>query len=206
MADIQHHWDDVYQNKAADTVSWYQARPDTSLMFIADSRLPLDAPLIDVGGGASTLVDHLLNQGYADITVLDISTHALAQAQARLGAHAQQVRWIVNDVSRFEPARTYALWHDRAVFHFLTDDLARAAYVAALRRSLAPDGVAILATFAADGPTRCSGLDVARYDADALYAWFADDFERMAIGRDAHMTPWGATQAFTYLRMRRRAT
>src|SRR5215469_2280359 len=107
MADIQHHWDEVYESKAADAVSWYQARPDTSLMFIADSRLPLDAPLIDVGGGASTLVDHLLDQGYADITVLDISAHALAKAQARLGAHAHQVRWIVNDVVRFRPSCTY---------------------------------------------------------------------------------------------------
>lgn len=203
MTDVRPHWEQVYANKAADAVSWYQPRPDTSLGFIADSGIAHDAPLIDVGGGASTLVDHLLHRGHVDVTVLDISSHALAQAQARLGALAQRVHWLVEDVTRFAPSRPYTLWHDRAVFHFLTEDAARASYVAALRRSLAPGGIVVLATFAPDGPTRCSGLDVARYDAQMLCATLGDDFECMATGRDMHVTPWGSSQAFTYLRLRR---
>ncbi|GGA30128.1 class I SAM-dependent methyltransferase [Dyella nitratireducens] len=206
MADTRHHWEQVYETKSADAVSWYQTHPDTSLTFIAASQLPLDAPLLDVGGGASTLVDHLLELGYTDVSVLDIASHALSQSQARLGAaKAQRVHWLVDDVTRFAPSRHYALWHDRAVFHFLTDDALKAAYLAALRRSLALGGSVIMATFAADGPTRCSGLDVARYDADSLYALFGDDFERLADGRDMHVTPWGSDQAFTYLHLRRRS-
>jgi len=205
MSDTQRHWDQVYASKAAEAVSWYQARPDMSLAFIADSGVAHDAPVIDVGGGASTLVDHLLAQGFTDLTVLDLAAPALAQAQARLGAgRAGQVRWLVEDVTRFSPSRRYALWHDRAVFHFLTDDAARAAYGEAVRRGLAPGGTVIVATFAADGPSRCSGLDVSRYDADALSRHFGNDFECRATERELHVTPWGATQAFTYLRLRRR--
>jgi SAM-dependent methyltransferase len=205
MPDTRHHWEQVYTTKTADAVSWYQPHPETSLALIADSQLPHDAPLLDVGGGASTLVDHLLDAGYTDISVLDIAASALSQARARLGADkAQRVHWLVDDVTRFTPSRRYALWHDRAVFHFLTDDALRTAYVAALRRSLAPGGTLIIATFALDGPVRCSGLDVVRYDADGLHACLGDDFERMASGREMHLTPWGAEQAFTYLRLRRR--
>jgi len=200
------HWDQVYGSKSAEAVSWYQPRPDTSLQFIADSRLPLDAALLDVGGGASTLVDHLLALGHTDVSVLDIAPHALAQSQARLGADkAQQVHWLVEDATRFAPARRYALWHDRAVFHFLTDATARTAYLDALRRSLAPGGSVVMATFAPDGPARCSGLEVARYDAQALYALFGDAFEPMAAAREIHLTPWGSSQAFTYVRLRRQA-
>ncbi|HUB89858.1 MAG TPA: class I SAM-dependent methyltransferase [Dyella sp.] len=206
MSDARQHWDQVYDTKSADAVSWYQPRPDISLQFIADSELPLDAPLLDVGGGASTLVDHLLALGHSDVSVLDLASHALAQSQARLGAaKAQQVHWLVDDVTRFAPARRYALWHDRAVFHFLTGEAARRAYLHALHRSLAPGGTVIMATFASDGPTRCSGLDVARYDADALCALFGEAFEQMATGRDIHLTPWGSSQAFTYVRLRRQA-
>jgi SAM-dependent methyltransferase len=204
MVGTHQHWEQVYQSKPADTVSWYQRHPQTSLQYIAESQVPLDAPLVDVGGGASTLVDHLLDRGYSDLSVLDIAPQALTQAQVRLGARARQVHWLTEDLIRFAPARRYALWHDRAVFHFLLDAEAKAAYLAAARRSLAPGGALILATFAADGPARCSGLDVARYDADALYAWFEADFERMANGGETHVTPWGSEQAFTYLRLRRR--
>ncbi|MFC3652930.1 class I SAM-dependent methyltransferase [Dyella humi] len=205
MSDTRQHWEQVYQSKAADAVSWYQAHPTTSLAFIADSALALDSPIIDVGGGASTLVDHLLELGYSNVTVLDISAPALLQAQARLGASkARQVHWLPEDVTRFAPSRSYALWHDRAVFHFLTDAAARGDYIATVRRSLAPGGTVIVATFAADGPDRCSGLQVTRYDADTLWALFGSEFERVATGRDMHVTPWGSTQAFTYLRLRRR--
>jgi trans-aconitate methyltransferase len=204
MSDIRQHWEQVYRSKSADAVSWYQVRPATSLAFIADSGIALDAPVIDVGGGASTLVDHLLERGHSDITVLDISTPALLQAQARLDIEkARQVHWLAEDVTRFAPSRRYALWHDRAVFHFLVDETAQASYVAAVQRSLAPGGSVVLATFAADGPDRCSGLQTARYGADTLAALFGDGFQRMADGRDVHVTPWGTTQAFTYLRLRR---
>jgi SAM-dependent methyltransferase len=205
MNDTRQHWEHVYQSKSAEAVSWYQAHPTTSLAFIADSGVALDAPIIDVGGGASTLVDHLLALHYSDVTVLDISVPALLQTQARLGAtKARQVHWVAEDITRFAPSRQYALWHDRAVFHFLTDDAARAAYIAAVRRSLAPGGTVIVATFAADGPDRCSGLPVARYDADTLHALLGSEFERMADTRDVHVTPWGVTQAFMYLHLRRR--
>lgn len=204
MNDTRQHWEQVYQSKAADAVSWYQAHPTTSLAFIAHSGLALDAPIIDVGGGASTLVDYLLERGHSDVTVLDISAPALLQAQARLGAaKARQVHWLAEDVTRFAPLRSYALWHDRAVFHFLVDDAARNSYIATVRRSLATGGTVVLATFAVDGPDRCSGLQVARYDADTLYELFGSGFERMATWRDVHITPWGSTQAFMYLRLRR---
>jgi len=205
MVDPRHHWEQVYETKSADAVSWFQTRPNTSLAFIADSGLALDAPLIDVGGGASTLVDYLLDLGHTDVSVLDISSRALAQAKARLGAtRARRVHWLVHDVQRFMPARHYALWHDRAVFHFLTSAAAKSAYVDAVLRSVAPGGTVIVATFAADGPNQCSGLEVARYDADTLSKQFGSEFERMASARDVHVTPWGSIQAFTYLRLRRR--
>ncbi|GLQ95003.1 class I SAM-dependent methyltransferase [Dyella acidisoli] len=205
MVDPRHHWEQVYETKTADAVSWFQTRPNTSLAFIADSGIALDAPLIDVGGGASTLVDHLLDLRHTDVSVLDISSRALAQTKARLGVtKARRVHWLVQDVTHFAPTRRYALWHDRAVLHFLTDESVRSAYVEAVRRSVAPGGTVILATFAANGPTQCSGLQVARYDADALSALFGSEFERMAAARDMHVTPWGSTQAFTYLRLRRR--
>ena len=205
MVDVRRHWEQVYESKTADAVSWFQARPNTSLAFIADGGLSPDAPMIDVGGGASTLVDHLLDLGYTNLSVLDISAQALAQAKARLGvARARRVHWLVQDVTRFVPPQPYALWHDRAVFHFQTDEAARSAYLTALRRSVAPGGTVIVATFATDGPTQCSGLKVARYDANTLSALFGSEFERMATARDMHVTPWGSIQAFTYLRLRRR--
>jgi SAM-dependent methyltransferase len=205
MVDVRRHWEQVYETKTADAVSWFQARPNTSLTFVADSGLSPAAPVIDVGGGASTLVDHLLDLGYANVSVLDISAPALAQAKARLGAaRARKVHWLVQDVTRFVPPQPYALWHDRAVFHFLTDEAAKSAYLAAVRRSVAPGGTVILATFAADGPTQCSGLQVTRYNANTLSALFGSEFERMATARDMHVTPWGSIQAFTYLRLRRR--
>lgn len=204
MTDIPRHWDEVYQHKPAHAVSWYQARPDQSLAFIRDSQISPDAPLIDVGGGASTLVDHLLDRHYTDVTVLDISPYGLTQAQTRLGRErARQVQWITQDITQFQPTRRYALWHDRAVLHFLTDAAARAAYVAALERSVAPGGSVIVATFADDGPARCSGLDIARYDAAALRALFGHGYTCLAEARDIHVTPWGSSQAFIYVRLRR---
>ncbi|MBU6199891.1 MAG: methyltransferase domain-containing protein, partial [Xanthomonadaceae bacterium] len=194
----------VYTSKAADAVSWYQAQPRISLDLIAATKLPLDAPLIDVGGGASLLVDRLLTQGRNPLSVLDISATALASARARLGADAAKVRWIEADVREFAPAQRYDLWHDRAVFHFLTDPADRAAYMAALRRSLNPRGHVVMATFALDGPARCSGLDVAHYDAASLHAEFGADFEMRESRREIHLTPTGAEQRFTWVHLRLR--
>ncbi len=207
MTEPQDYWQHVYRTKAADRVSWYQALPEASLALIADSAVARDAPIIDVGGGASTLVDHLLAGGYTDLTVLDLSGEALAKSRARLGVeHAARVSWIAADVTRFEPSHRYFLWHDRAVFHFLSTEAARSAYLAAVRRSLTPGGAVVLATFALDGPARCSGLDVVRYDAAAIMAVFGAGFELLDARVDAHVTPSGSSQPFTCVRLRYSST
>lgn len=203
-AETQTHWNRVYTIRAAEAVSWYQAQPRISLELIASASLPLDAPIIDVGGGASVVVNRLLERGRTALSVLDISAAVLATARARLGANASKVRWIETDVRAFAPAQRYDLWHDRAVFHFLTDPADRAAYMAALRRSLNPRGHVVIATFALDGPPRCSGLDVAHYDAASLHAEFGADFERVESRRETHITPAGAEQRFTWMHLQLR--
>lgn len=203
-SETQTHWNRVYTTKATDAVSWYQVQPKISLELIAAAKLPLHAPIIDVGGGASLLVDCLLAQDRSALSVLDISASALAGARARLGAGAAKVGWIEADVREFAPAQRYDLWHDRAVFHFLTDPAERAAYMAALRRSLNPRGHVVIATFALDGPARCSGLDVAHYDAASLHAQFGADFELLDARRETHITPNGSEQRFTWAHLRMR--
>jgi trans-aconitate methyltransferase len=200
----QDHWNRVYTTRAVDAVSWYQAQPKISLELIAAADLPFDAPIIDVGGGASVLVDCLLAQGRSELSVLDISAAALANSRARLGADAARVRWIEADVCEFAPPQRYALWHDRAVFHFLIDPADRERYMSALGRSLKPRAHVVAATFAPDGPARCSGLDVARYDAATLHAQFDDDFELLGSRRETHVTPAGAEQRFTWVHLRMR--
>lgn len=197
------HWDRVYSGMAAEAVSWYQEHADRSLGLIRRAGVPLDAPLIDVGGGASTLVDDLLAANYRDITVLDLSDAALATARTRLGDRAGSVRWLTADVTTASlPAHAYALWHDRAVFHFLTAPEDRRAYVKQVLRSVRPGGHVIVATFAEDGPLRCSGLPVMRYDAAGLHAEFGDAFELVEHERELHRTPSGATQPFTWCHCR----
>lgn len=202
--ETQNHWNRVYTTKATDAVSWYQARPRVSLELIAAAPLPVSAPIIDIGGGASKLVDCLLDAGHTALTMLDISGAALDAARKRLGARAGSVRWIEADVREFAPPLRYDLWHDRAVFHFLTDPADRAAYMAALRRSLNPHAHVVIATFALDGPPRCSGLDVARYDAASLRAEFGTDFEMLESRRETHVTPAGSEQRFTWVHLRLR--
>lgn len=202
--ETQDHWNRVYTTRAVDAVSWYQAQPRISLELIAAADLPVDAPIIDIGGGASVLVDCLLAQGRSALSVLDVSAAALANSRARLGANAAKVQWIEADVREFEPPQRYALWHDRAVFHFLTDPADRERYMAAMRRSLKPRAHVVVATFALDGPARCSGLDVARYDAATLHAQFGDDFELLDSRRETHITPAGAEQRFTWIHLRLR--
>ncbi|QDL99423.1 class I SAM-dependent methyltransferase [Rhodopseudomonas palustris] len=198
------HWQNVYATKGEQDVSWFQDTPTISLDLIAALSLPPEAAILDVGGGASRLVDHLLDLGRRDLTVLDLSEAALATTRDRLGPRAAAIRWIVADVTRWTPERSYAVWHDRAAFHFLTAEADRAAYRDRLLRAVAPDGYAVVGTFAFDGPERCSGLPVARYDADGLQSQFAPEFEMTDSRRDIHATPWGAEQRFQFATFRRR--
>jgi SAM-dependent methyltransferase len=193
------HWDQVYHTKPATGVSWYAPHLQRSLELIERAVDGSDARVIDVGGGASTLVDDLLDRGYRDVTVLDLSEQALAVAKARLGARAHGVTWIAADATTAElPAARYDVWHDRAVFHFLTDEGARRRYVASVRRSVRPGGHVIVATFGPQGPERCSGLDIVRYDADALHGEFGAAFLKVDSLREVHTTPWGTEQELVY--------
>ncbi len=193
------HWDEVFETKSVDEVSWYEPDPATS------GRLLEDAPgsVIDVGAGASTLVDKLLAAGRSDVTLLDISREALEVTRARLGDRAGLVTFVVADLREWEPDRQFDAWHDRAVFHFLTVTEERGRYVDLLTRAVRPGGSAVIATFAEDGPTQCSGLPTARYRATELADLFAPDFELVHDERTTHATPWGAEQPFTWVRLRR---
>lgn len=197
------HWQAVYRTKGEAEVSWFQERPATSLDLIGRAAGGTGAAVLDVGGGASRLVDHLLAAGYGDLTVLDIAEAALAAAQARLGSLAGRVDWIAADITRWTPLRQWDVWHDRAVFHFLTSAADRAAYVRALTAALPIGGQAIIAPFAPDGPERCSGLPIRRYDAAALAAEVGPGFVLVQTIGEGHVTPGGAVQKFQFCRFRR---
>ncbi len=198
MSDRQAHWEDVYTSRGANEVSWYQREPVVSLELVAAAGVGLDAPVIDVGGGASVLVDRLRAAGHQDVTVLDVAGQALAASRSRLGPDAEAVHWIEADLLDWRPARRYRLWHDRAVFHFLTAAADRARYRALLRDALAPDAYLILGVFAADGPDHCSGLPTERYSAERLAGEF-DELRVVRAVREEHATPAGAVQPFTWL-------
>ena len=198
------HWEQVYTDKAVHETSWHQANPLPSLSMISAAASADTPSLIDIGGGASLLVDHLLGLGYRDLSVLDIAGAALAQARQRLGPAAAQVEWIESDVTKFEPERTWEIWHDRAAFHFLTDAADRRRYIAVLRRALAEDGQAIIAAFAPDGPSRCSGLEVVRYDAASLAAELGAGFVLREERSEAHRTPADREQRFGFYRFSKR--
>ena len=197
------HWRKVWRDKPPEGVSWYQTEPTVSLALLGAAGIDPARPVIDVGGGASCLVDRLLAQGYADLTVLDIAPEALAHARARLAGAADRVTWIAADITRWAPERTYALWHDRAVFHFLTDPADQAAYARTLKAALAADGQAVIATFAPDGPPKCSGLPVQRHDPDSLVTALGGDLVVLEMRREQHVTPAGATQNFLWCRLAR---
>ena len=192
------HWEHVYTTKESVNVSWYQPVPAKSLALIRSTEVSLHAPILDVGGGASTLVDNLLDAGYQDVSVLDIASSAITQARARLGATATQAKWIESDVTEFEPSRPYTIWHDRAVFHFLTSAADRERYLSVLRKSLQSRGHFLLATFGEEGPTRCSGLEVQRYSVEMLKELLEPDFRMRAYELEEHRTPTGAAQEFLY--------
>ena len=198
------HWETVYETKAPTEVSWYQPHLDLSLQLIVRTGVSSEAGIIDIGGGPSTLVDDLLARGFRNITVLDISSTALGISKARLGESAQTVTWLEADVLDGPlPKQTYGVWHDRAVFHFLTDARDRRKYVAAIECSVKPMGHVIIATFGLDGPTKCSGLDVVRYDLGHLKAEFDDNFVLVESHNETHRTPVGTTQQFSYCRFQK---
>lgn len=195
----QNHWERIYRTKDPTQVSWYQPEPRLSLNLIRRVAPDLDAPIIDVGGGASTLVDHLLDAGYRDVTVLDLAASALAIAQQRLGNRVGQVTWIAgNALDAALPWSHYAVWHDRAMFHFLTDRRDRVHYVDQTRYAVRQNGHVIVASFSPEGPPKCSGLDVARYSPEAMHAEFGAGFRLLDSVREDHRTPAGITQAFVY--------
>jgi SAM-dependent methyltransferase len=193
------HWEHIYRSTSVSDVSWYQITPAISLDLIRRVAPERDAPIIDVGGGASTLVDGLLDDGYRSVTVLDLAGAALEIARRRLGERAARVTWIESDVLTAPlSGQGYAVWHDRAVFHFLTDPRDRERYVAKAYDAVRPNGHVIVASFAPDGPTRCSGLDVVRYSPETMHAQFGPAFRLLESVGEEHRTPSGATQAFVY--------
>lgn len=197
--DRKHYWEHIHATKGPDDISWFEPTAAVSLSLIDGVAHDRDASIIDVGAGASTLVDGLVSGGYRCITVLDISIAALNLARQRLGARATLVGWHEADILAADlPESEFHVWHDRAAFHFLTDHAERARYVAQLRRALRPHGHAIVATFAEDGPVRCSGLDVIRYSPESLLKEFGSDFRIVTSSHEMHLTPWGAEQAFNY--------
>jgi len=193
------HWEKVYATKSADKVSWFQEHATRSLEIIRSIHPGPEARIIDVGGGASTLVDDLIADGFEHISVLDLSASALEVARTRLGAKGDAVEWISGDIRHVElPKQAYDIWHDRAVFHFLTDPADRLAYVQQVMRAVKSGGHVIVATFAPDGPEQCSGLPVARYSHDQLHGEFGPAFELLEHASEEHKTPWGTLQHFVY--------
>jgi SAM-dependent methyltransferase len=197
--DRKQHWDKIYSTKAPGSVSWFQEHADLSVHLIHKTGLSKDAAIIDVGGGTSKLVYDLVAEGYTDLTVLDLSPAAIAVAKQCLGTNADAVHWVEGDITRAEfPIGRFDIWHDRAVFHFLTDPADRRAYVEQVMRSVRPGGHVIVATFAEDGPEKCSGLPVMRYNPEALHDEFGDSFLLVEHEKEAHHTPSGAVQQFVY--------
>lgn len=203
--DRKTHWETVYETKQPADVSWFQPLPARSVALIEAAGAGPDSAIIDIGGGDAMLVDALLERGHTQLTVLDLAGAALARARTRLGAHASSVTWIEVDITLATlPADSFDVWHDRAVFHFLTSPEDRERYLALATASIRRGGALVIGTFALDGPTRCSGLDVAQYSPGTLAAEFASAFELEHAVSDVHATPWGAEQRFTFVVLRRR--
>ena len=196
---VKSHWEKIYGTKAPDAVSWYRPHLEISLELIQRAAPQRSASIIDVGGGESTLVDDLVAQGYQNITVLDVSETAIEATRKRLGATSAQVHWLVADITgaQLEPG-AYDVWHDRAVFHFLTAPESRVAYVRQVAKAVKPGGYVIVSTFGPEGPTKCSGLDVVRYDAESLHQEFGVHFRLLDSSQELHRTPFGTTQQFLY--------
>lgn len=204
MANKKAHWENIYSDKKPHEVSWFQNKPALSLQLINNAQLQSDEAIIDVGGGASTLMHYLLDAGYTRLSVLDISAHALTYAQKKLGKQAGKIEWYEQDITRFEPPHRFSLWHDRAVFHFLTDEKERNEYISVLRKSLKLGGHLIIAAFAIGGPTQCSGLDIVQYDATKLLSILGDEFQLIDQQLEFHQTPNNQRQQFNYFLFNRK--
>jgi 2-polyprenyl-3-methyl-5-hydroxy-6-metoxy-1,4-benzoquinol methylase len=192
------HWENVYQTRQLTEVSWYQPVPETSLSFIAEANLPKDARIIDIGGGDSFLVDHLLKLGYTNISVLDISASAIERAKERLGDKSNSVTWIVSDISEFNPEIKYDLWHDRAAFHFLTDENDITRYTTMISNSIRQGGTLVLGTFSEQGPKKCSGLEIRQYSESSMAAMLQSTFRKTKCLTLDHSTPFNTVQNFTF--------
>jgi len=199
--DNKRHWEQVYKGKSPMEVSWFQAEPLHSLRLIQSTGITKAGNIIDVGGGASVLVDRLQGRGYKNLTVLDISSAAIAHTRQRLGAAAQKIAWHEADVIEFDPPHSFELWHDRAVFHFLTQQIDREKYVKVLNRSVPANGHVILATFSIGGPEKCSGLDIVQYDEAKLLEALGEEFKFVEAVDEVHMTPENKAQNFSYFRL-----
>lgn len=202
MTDTARHWDDAYA-RGEGNLSWYESVPTSSLRMLDAAGIDVSAAVVDVGGGTSRLVDELVARGHVRMTVLDVSSVAIEHAQRRLCERAERVEWVVADIRTWQPEHRYQVWHDRAVFHFLTDPADRAAYRDTLHRATAPGSVVVIATFASDGPAQCSGLVVARYDPTGISAALGPDWELVDSMHEEHRTPRGVTQPFTWAILRR---
>jgi hypothetical protein len=199
LSDLKSHWEQAYTTKAETAVSWYQPRLATPVELIRSAAPDVRASIIDIGGGASTLPDSLLQAGYGDVTVVDISETALRRSQVRLGPDAARITWLAADITRWSPSRTWNVWHDRAVFHFLTETSAQDSYIAALEAGTHAGATAIISTFALDGPERCSGLQVQRYSPQTLAERFGPGFKMIDHRAERHVTPGGGVQSFVYV-------
>lgn len=196
------HWENVYESKSPDEVSWTQEYPKTSIEFIQSLGLPKSANIIDIGGGDSNLADYLLDDGYENITVLDISAKALEKAKARLGEKADKINWVVSDITAYQPDTTFDIWHDRAAFHFLTSKEQISKYLDIATKAVS--GYLILGTFSTDGPKKCSGLDISQYDEETLNATFQSAFEKITCITEDHVTPFNTTQNFLFCSFKKR--
>lgn len=197
------HWENIYETKAESDFSWFQPYPQTSVDFINLFKLPKTASIIDIGGGDSHLADALLELGYTDITVLDISATSIERAKARLGDKATAITWIASDIVDFEPHRKYDFWHDRAAFHFLTTEIQIIKYLAIVKQGINPGGHLVLGTFSDKGPNKCSGLDVKQYTEASMSALFEKDFKRIKCVEETHVTPFSTQQNFVFCSFQR---
>lgn len=196
--DRKKHWENIYETKQLSDVSWFQPNPETSLSFFKQFNIPKSAKIIDVGGGDSFLVDHLLDKGYQDITVLDISESALNRAKQRLGERAVKIKWIVADAATFKPTEKYDFWHDRAAFHFLTQDQEIETYIDSVQKGISPAGVLVIGTFSEQGPTKCSGIEIKQYSEKSMTERLTKFFEKIKCVVVDHQTPFNTIQNFIF--------
>jgi len=201
--DRKNYWEQIYQTKKPDQVSWYQPTPVTSLSFFEQYNVPKEAKIIDIGGGDSFLVDHLLNRGYKDITVLDISESSLERAKSRLGDRSGLVKWIVEDAATFEPTERYDFWHDRAAFHFLTKEDEIQNYINTVQQSINPSGILVLGTFSVQGPKKCSGIEIKQYSETSMTDRLKGTFEKIKCITVEHKTPFDTIQQFIFCSFRK---